>query len=138
MFKISTAITAMTSIAVAAAIAFFAVLPDAVQARTPQPVTKGDRLDIHPLGAACSQRAWPYYEDACLRDRNQPRSQGGGAEQGVAARDQQAGPGLLTRQQSQPEQPAERARSHRDRVAEEPCPLELPKANRFTCGHRLG
>ena len=29
---------------------------------------KGDRLDAHPTGTACSQRAWPYFEASCLRD----------------------------------------------------------------------
>lgn len=32
---------------------------------------KSDRLDIRPLGAGCSQHAWPYYETQCLRDRRQ-------------------------------------------------------------------
>ena len=29
---------------------------------------KGDRLDIRPLGAQCSEQAWPYFEANCLRD----------------------------------------------------------------------
>ncbi len=33
------------------------------------PAVKGDRLDYRPLGTACSQLAWPYYEVTCLRDR---------------------------------------------------------------------
>jgi hypothetical protein len=46
-----------------------------VEAGTPAPVVKGDRLDIRPLGAACSQQAWPYYEANCLRDRKQATGQ---------------------------------------------------------------
>ena len=32
---------------------------------------KADRIDYRPLGSACSQNAWPYFETNCLRDRNQ-------------------------------------------------------------------
>lgn len=28
---------------------------------------KGDRLDIQSRGIHCSQNAWPYYEQGCLR-----------------------------------------------------------------------
>jgi hypothetical protein len=42
-----------------------------VEASAPAPVAKGDRLDYRPLGPACSQQAWPYYETNCLRDRKQ-------------------------------------------------------------------
>jgi hypothetical protein len=28
---------------------------------------KGDRLDIQSRGVHCSQHAWPYYEQGCLR-----------------------------------------------------------------------
>jgi hypothetical protein len=37
-------------------------------ASTPPKVVKSDRLDIRPMGPACSQQAWPYYEANCLRD----------------------------------------------------------------------
>jgi hypothetical protein len=33
---------------------------------------KGDRLDVHPYGTACSNRGWPYFETTCLRDTNSP------------------------------------------------------------------
>jgi hypothetical protein len=46
-----------------------------VEARTPPPAVKGDRLDYRPTGTACAERAWPYYEANCLRDRNQPNGQ---------------------------------------------------------------
>jgi len=67
------AITAITAAAFVAALAI--ILPGmtpAVSADTPpeagvqQPAVKGDRLPIHPLGEACSQRAWPYYDRSCL------------------------------------------------------------------------
>ena len=32
---------------------------------------KADRIDFRPVGTACSQNAWPYFEPTCLRDRNQ-------------------------------------------------------------------
>lgn len=40
-----------------------------VEASTPAPVIKHDRLDIQPAAAApdCSQQAWPYYDANCLR-----------------------------------------------------------------------
>jgi hypothetical protein len=28
---------------------------------------KGDRLDIQSRGVHCSQQAWPFYDQACLR-----------------------------------------------------------------------
>jgi hypothetical protein len=31
---------------------------------------KADRIDYRPVGTACSQNAWPYFETSCLRDRN--------------------------------------------------------------------
>jgi hypothetical protein len=49
-----------------------------VQARAPEgsPVeivaVKGDRLDLRLLGTDCSQREWPYFEAACLRDAKDP------------------------------------------------------------------
>jgi hypothetical protein len=39
-------------------------------------VTKSDRLDFRPLGIACSEHAWPYFETSCLRD---PKRAGGQA-----------------------------------------------------------
>jgi hypothetical protein len=38
-------------------------------------VAKGDRLDARTYGAACSQRGWPYFETACLRDTSNPTRQ---------------------------------------------------------------
>jgi hypothetical protein len=50
-----------------------------VEASTPAPVVKSDRLDIQPAAAApdCSQQAWPYYGADCLRSTRanaQPRA----------------------------------------------------------------
>jgi hypothetical protein len=46
-----------------------------VAASTPPAAAKGDRLDIRPTGSDCSQRAWPYYEINCVRDRKHPTGQ---------------------------------------------------------------
>jgi hypothetical protein len=46
----------------------------AVQARAPEAAlaeavaVKGDRLDVPLLGTDCSQREWPYFENACMRN----------------------------------------------------------------------
>ena len=37
-----------------------------------QPAVKGDRLAIRPIGAACSPRAWPYYDRDCLFESRWP------------------------------------------------------------------
>jgi hypothetical protein len=47
-------------------------LSQQVQASAPTLGAKGDRVDARPLGAACSQHEWPYYEAACLRDAKNP------------------------------------------------------------------
>lgn len=46
-----------------------------VEARTPAPVVKSDRLDIALAAPTCAEQAWPYYQSNCLRDRNQPSGQ---------------------------------------------------------------
>jgi len=60
------------ALAVAALVAgTLTVLPsfsDPVVASAPIHGGKGDRLDIRPLGANCSEQAWPYFEARCLRD----------------------------------------------------------------------
>ena len=64
-------IKAFSAIAVAAFIAAaLTVLPGfapQVEASTPQPLAKGDRLDIHAVGRGCSEQAWPNFEASCLR-----------------------------------------------------------------------
>jgi hypothetical protein len=62
----------ISALAVAALVAgTLTVLPsfsDPVVASTPIHSGKGDRLDIRPLGAKCSEQAWPNFEAQCLRD----------------------------------------------------------------------
>jgi hypothetical protein len=59
----------------AAAVTFIPTFAPVADAGTPPQVVKSDRLDIRPLGTACSQQAWPYYEANCVRDRMQPGGQ---------------------------------------------------------------
>jgi hypothetical protein len=42
---------------------------DKVVASAPMHSGKSDRLDIRPLGAQCSEQAWPYFEANCVRDK---------------------------------------------------------------------
>jgi hypothetical protein len=47
-----------------------------VEASTPAPVVKGDRLDVQPALPTCAEQAWPYYTASCLhsaRPNAQPR-----------------------------------------------------------------
>ncbi|MFZ0424578.1 MAG: hypothetical protein WAL80_17010 [Xanthobacteraceae bacterium] len=60
---------------VAAALVTFPSLSPQVEARSPVPGAKSDRADARPLGTACSRRAWPYVESACLRDARNPFGQ---------------------------------------------------------------
>ncbi len=64
-------IKTISAIAVAASVAAtLTILPGfapQVEASTPQPLAKGDRLDIRTVGRDCSQQAWPNFESACLR-----------------------------------------------------------------------
>jgi hypothetical protein len=64
-------IKALSAIAVAAFVAAaLTILPGfapQVEASTPQPLAKADRLDVHPVGRNCSQQAWPNLEASCLR-----------------------------------------------------------------------
>lgn len=74
------ALSAIIAAAVGAAIVL--ALPGfspEVEARTPAPVVKSDRLDMQPAATApdCSQQAWPYYDATCLRSarsNSQPRT----------------------------------------------------------------
>ena len=66
-------------IAAAAIVSLLSLFSPQVQARAPEEATlpeivavKGDRLDIQLLGTDCSQREWPYFEAACLRDTKDP------------------------------------------------------------------
>ena len=61
----------LSAIAAAAVIAFaIAVMPGfatQVDASTPTVSAKSDRLDIGATGKDCSKKAWPYFENSCLR-----------------------------------------------------------------------
>jgi hypothetical protein len=62
---------ALSAVAVAAIVAAgVTLLPGfapQVEASTPQALAKSDRLDARPVGAACSEKAWPNFEASCLR-----------------------------------------------------------------------
>jgi hypothetical protein len=64
-------IKALSAVAIAAFVAAaLTVLPGfapQVEASVPHVLTKGDRLDVHPVGRDCSQQAWPNFEASCLR-----------------------------------------------------------------------
>ena len=64
-------IKAVSAIAIAAFVAIaLGGLPGfapQVEAREPQALAKGDRLDVQTVGRNCSQQAWPHFEAACLR-----------------------------------------------------------------------
>ena len=64
-------IKTISAVAIAAFVAAaLTVLPGfapQVEASVPQALAKGDRLDIHTVGASCSQKAWPNFETSCLR-----------------------------------------------------------------------
>jgi len=53
----------------------FASLSMRVEADARVPGTKADRADVRPLGVDCSQKAWPYFEAACLRNTQSLLSQ---------------------------------------------------------------
>jgi hypothetical protein len=64
-------IKALSAVAIAAFIAAaLTVLPGFapnVEASVPQPLAKGDRLDIR-TDAACDQQSWPNFAASCLRN----------------------------------------------------------------------
>ena len=69
MKKIFGSISAVALAAlIAGTVPILASFSDQVVAKAPMHSGKGDRLDIRPLGAKCSENAWPYYEANCLRD----------------------------------------------------------------------
>jgi len=55
--------------AVASVIIVLSGFAPAVDASPKPAAIKGDRLDIHLLGTACSGRGWPYFEFGCMYDR---------------------------------------------------------------------
>jgi hypothetical protein len=65
----------LAAAAVAGALTIIPGASDKVSASSPLNSGKGDRLDIRPLGAKCSEQAWPYYEAACMKDVRSPMGQ---------------------------------------------------------------
>jgi hypothetical protein len=64
-------IKALSAVAIAAFIAAaLTVLPGfapQVEASTPVPLAKADRLDIRPVSTDCAQQTWPNFDASCLR-----------------------------------------------------------------------
>lgn len=73
MFKNVYAIAA--AVIVAACLVTFPSLSPQVEAHSPVPVAKSHRADVRLLARECSQRAWPYFEVACLRNARNPFGQ---------------------------------------------------------------
>jgi hypothetical protein len=65
MLKALSAIAVATC--VAAALTLLPGFAPTVEASVPQPLAKGDRLDIRTIGRDCSQQAWPNFEASCMR-----------------------------------------------------------------------
>jgi hypothetical protein len=65
MLKALSAIAIATC--VAAALTLLPGFAPSVEASVPQPLAKGDRLDIRTIGRDCSQQAWPNFEASCMR-----------------------------------------------------------------------
>ncbi len=74
MLKVLSGLAAAALVA-AAVISLPGFSPE-VEARTPPPAIKGDRLDVRPVGQECSLQAWPYYEANCLRDHSRADGHG--------------------------------------------------------------
>jgi hypothetical protein len=70
MLKTTYAIAAAAVIA--AGFVTFPSLSPQVEARAVVQGAKTDRADTRPLANACSERGWPYFEAACLRDTRNP------------------------------------------------------------------
>jgi hypothetical protein len=69
------AYTVAAALIAALVVSLLSLFSPQVQARAPEgaslpeaAIVKGDRLDMQRLGTDCSQREWPYFEAACLRD----------------------------------------------------------------------
>jgi hypothetical protein len=65
---------AVAAIAAALFVAFPSLSPQ-VGAVAPIAGAKGDRADIRPLGVDCGEKAWPYFDAACMRDPRIPLAQ---------------------------------------------------------------
>ena len=63
-FSVLRAACATVVLAAAATLTVWALTGEAHSTPT---LGKGDRLDIQSRGVHCSQQAWPYYDQGCLR-----------------------------------------------------------------------
>jgi hypothetical protein len=70
MLKIVCAIV-ISAVAAACIVAFPRLSPQ-TEAVSLVTGTKADRADVRPFGADCTQKAWPYFEGACLRQAKSP------------------------------------------------------------------
>jgi hypothetical protein len=78
------------AIVAAAFVATLSLSPQ-VEARDSAPGAKADRADTRPIARECSERAWPYFEPACLRDARNPYGQARNVRLVSADRPQPAG-----------------------------------------------
>jgi hypothetical protein len=69
---IKTASVIIVAAIVAACLVVFPSLSSQVDAHSATPGAKGDRADIRPLGTDCGEKAWPYFDAACIRDARAP------------------------------------------------------------------
>ena len=72
---LKTAYAVVAAAIVSAAFLAFLSLSMNLEANAHTPGAKGDRADMRPLAANCSQHAWPYFEASCLRDTSKPFGQ---------------------------------------------------------------
>jgi hypothetical protein len=72
MIKTAYAI-ALSAIAAFLFVAFPSLSP--LGASAPIVGAKGGRADIRPLGVECGEKAWPYFDAACMRDPHIPLAQ---------------------------------------------------------------
>jgi hypothetical protein len=72
MLKTKTFSAILAAALIAGAMTMLPGVSAQVSASSPLNHGKGDRLDIRPIGANCSEQAWPYYDAKCLKDARQP------------------------------------------------------------------
>jgi hypothetical protein len=72
---LKTASIVVVAAIVAACLVVFPGLSSEVDAHSAAPGAKGDRAHIRPLGSDCSEKAWPYFDAACMRDARAPLAQ---------------------------------------------------------------
>jgi len=70
MFKII--FTFSAAVLVVSSLSLMPAAPLQVSPGAPSAALKADRLDLGARGGACAERAWPYYDSACLYDALRP------------------------------------------------------------------